>query len=40
MVEPVARSDDPPRAGGVEVVTSVRRRRRWATEEKVRIVEG
>src|SRR4051794_37011264 len=29
----------PPRAERVEVITSVQRRRRWSTEEKVRIVE-
>ena len=28
-----------PRAERVEVITSVQRRRRWSTEEKVRIVE-
>ncbi len=31
--------DDPPRPECVEVITSVQRRRRWTTEEKVRIVE-
>ena len=31
--------EGPPRAEGVEVITSVQRRRRWSTEEKVRIVE-
>jgi transposase len=31
--------DDPPRPERVEVITSVQRRRRWSTEEKVRIVE-
>ena len=29
----------PPRAERVEVITSVQRRRRWLTQEKVRIVE-
>ena len=28
-----------PRAERVEVITSVQRRRRWSTEEKVRIVQ-
>src|SRR4051794_6446520 len=31
--------EGPPRAERVEVITSVQRRRRWSTEEKVRIVE-
>jgi transposase len=31
--------EGPPRAEGVEVITSMQRRRRWSTEEKVRIVE-
>jgi transposase len=31
--------DDPPRAERVEVITSVQRRRRWTTAEKVQIVE-
>ncbi len=31
--------DDPPRPERVEVITSVQRRRRGSTEEKVRIVE-
>jgi transposase len=30
---------DLPRPNRVEVITSVQRRRRWSTEEKVRIVE-
>ena len=29
--------EGPPRAERVEVITSVQRRRRWSTEEKVRI---
>ena len=39
MVDPMVSSYDPPRAERVEVITSVQRRRHWATEEKVRIVE-
>lgn len=40
MVHPMTGSyDDPPRAERVEVITSVQRRRRWTTAEKVRIVE-
>ena len=31
--------EDPLRAERVEVITSAQRRRRWSTEEKVRIVE-
>ena len=31
--------EGPPRAERVEVITSVQRRRRWSTEEKVQIVE-
>ena len=31
--------EGPPRAERAEVITSVQRRRRWSTEEKVRIVE-
>src|SRR3954454_20771458 len=31
--------EGPPRAERVEVITPVQRRRRWSTEEKVRIVE-
>jgi len=31
--------NDPPRPERVEVITSVQRRRRWTTEEKVHIVE-
>src|SRR3954471_19427720 len=31
--------EGPPRAERVEVITSVQRRRRWSTDEKVRIVE-
>src|SRR3954462_4000544 len=31
--------EGPPRAERVEVITSVQRRRRWSTGEKVRIVE-
>ena len=29
---------DPPRVERIEVITSVQRRRRWSTEEEVRIV--
>ena len=40
MVHPMTGSHDaPPRPERVEVITSVQRRRRWSTEEKVRIVE-
>ncbi len=40
MPDPMIGSyEDPPRAERVEVITSVQRRRRWSTEEKVRIVE-
>src|SRR3954468_3388193 len=40
MPDPMIGSyEDPPRAERVEVITSVQRRRRWPTEEKVRIVE-
>src|SRR3954452_20771165 len=40
MPDPMSGSyEDPPRAERVEVITSVQRRRRWSTEEKVRIVE-
>lgn len=40
MPDPVTyTSASPPRAERVEVITSVQRRRRWATEERVRIVE-
>ena len=31
--------EDPPRAERVDAITSVQRRRRWSTEEKVRIVD-
>ena len=39
MPDPMSGSYAPPRAERVEVITSVQRRRRWSTEEKVRIVE-
>ena len=39
MTDPTVSSYDPPRAERVEVISSVQRRRRWTTEEKVRIVE-
>ena len=40
MPDPMTGSyEGPPRAERVEVITSVQRRRRWSTEEKVRIVE-
>src|SRR5215204_818766 len=40
MPDPMIGSyEDPARAERVEVITSVQRRRRWSTEEKVRIVE-
>src|SRR5215216_5053721 len=40
MPDPMIGSyEDRPRAERVEVITSVQRRRRWSTEEKVRIVE-
>ena len=40
MVHPMTGSyDDLPRPERVEVITSVQRRRRWTTAEKVRIVE-
>src|SRR5215212_6121360 len=40
MPDPMIGSyEDPPRPERVEVITSVQRRRRWSTEEKVRIVE-
>ena len=39
MVDPAVNSYGPSRAERVEVITSVQRRRRWTTEEKVRIVE-
>src|SRR5829696_1510937 len=40
MPDPMIGSyEDPPRAERVEVITSVQRRRRWSTEEQVRIVE-
>ncbi len=40
MVHPMTGPyDDPPRVERVEVITSVQRRRRWSTQEKVRIVE-
>ena len=39
MTDPMVSSYDPPRAERVEVITSVQRRRRWTTEEKVRIVD-
>src|SRR5215204_1144910 len=40
MPDPMIGSyEDPPRAERVEVITSVQRRRRWSTEEKVRIVD-
>jgi transposase len=38
MVDPTVSSDGPSRADRVEVITSVQRRRRWTTAEKVRIV--
>ncbi len=39
MTDPMLSSYDPPHAERVEVITSVQRRRRWTTEEKVRIVD-
>ena len=39
MTDPMVSSYDPPRTERVEVITSVQRRRRWTTEEKVRIVD-
>ena len=39
MTDPTVMSYGPSRAERVEVITSVQRRRRWTTEEKVRIVE-
>ena len=40
MPDPMTGSyEGPPRAERVEVITLVQRRRRWSTEEKVRIVE-
>lgn len=39
MVDPTVSSYASSRAARVEVITSVQRRRRWTTEEKVRIVE-
>src|ERR687893_4789 len=40
MPDPMTGSyEGPPRAERVEVITSVQRRWRWSTEEKVRIVE-
>lgn len=39
MTDPMVSSYDPPRAERIEVITSVQRRRRWTTEEKVRIVD-
>ncbi len=40
MPDPMTGSyEGPVRAERVEVITSVQRRRRWSTEEKVRIVE-
>src|SRR5215207_451486 len=40
MPDPMTGSyEGPPRAERVEVITSVQRRRRWSTEEKIRIVE-
>ena len=39
MTDPMVSSYDPACAERVEVITSVQRRRRWTTEEKVRIVE-
>lgn len=38
MVDPTVSSYGPSRAERVEVITSVQRRRRWTTAEKVRIV--
>ena len=38
MVDPTVSFYGPSRAERVEVITSVQRRRRWTTEEKVRIV--
>jgi hypothetical protein len=35
MTDPMVSSNDPPRAERVEVITSVQRRRRWTTGEKV-----
>ena len=39
MTDPMVSSYGQLRAERVEVITSVQRRRRWSTEEKVRIVE-
>ena len=39
MTDSMVSSYDPPRAERVEVISSVQRRRRWMTEEKLRIVE-
>jgi transposase len=39
MTDPMVSSYDLPRVERVEVITSVQRRRRWSTEEKIRIVE-
>ncbi|MFC5555979.1 transposase [Methylobacterium iners] len=40
MTDPTVSSCDPSRAERIEaVITSVQRRRRWTTEEKVRLVE-
>lgn len=39
MTDPTVSSYDLPRAERVEVITSIQRRRRWTTEEKMRIVD-